>query len=150
MKPTTILTTCVSLSVLLTGCDKPPGRLKDPDQDAVATEPGRDPAIASRIRKEIGAILGKAPDSIKNSDAFIKDLDADSLDTVEIVMAIEEAFDISIEDEAAVKLITVGDLIDYVCIRIKTAPGSLRKISTPETETVETQARKCLESSDRF
>ena len=130
MKPSTILTTCISLGIVLTSCNEQEVQQKVPEERPVAAEPGRDPAVASRIREEIGAILGRNPESIRDTDAFIKDLGADSLDTVEIVMATEEAFDIYIEDAAAEKLVTVGDLIDYVSIRIKTAPGSLKKAGT--------------------
>ena len=46
--------------------------------------------------------------------SFIDDLGADSLDTVELIMSLEDEFDISIEDEAAEKLKTVGDVLDYL------------------------------------
>lgn len=131
-----ILTTCISLGVVMTGCDKPQAELKTVADQPAAIESGLDPGIASRVRKEIGEILGKTPDSIKDTDAFIKDLGADSLDTVEIVMATEEEFDIAIEDEAAEKLITVGDLIEYVSVRLKTAPGSLKKAVPPKNESM--------------
>lgn len=134
MKQTGILTACLSLGVVLGACDKQEVQEQAAEQKPVAAEPGRDPAVASRIRKEIGAILGKSPDAIKDTDAFIKNLGADSLDTVEIVMATEEAFEISIEDADAGKLVTVGDLIDYVCARIKTAPRSLKKTGAPTTD----------------
>ena len=87
----------------------------------------RDAAVDARVRKEIGEILGKSPETIKATDHFVRDLGADSLDTVEIVMAVEEAFNIAIADEDAVKLVTVGDLIDYVSAKTQAAavvPGS--------------------------
>ena len=72
--------------------------------------------------KEIQAIviqiiseqLGKDESEIKMSSHFIEDLDADSLDTVELVMALEEEFDIDIPDEAAEKITTVESAVDFI------------------------------------
>ena len=58
--------------------------------------------------------LGVAKDKINRDSSFVNDLGADSLDTVELVMEIEEAFDLSIPDEAAEKIQTVGDAIKYI------------------------------------
>ena len=58
--------------------------------------------------------LGKSVDEIRPEANFMDDLGADSLDTVELVMAFEEEFDMEIPDEAAEKLFTVQDVIDYV------------------------------------
>lgn len=58
--------------------------------------------------------LGVDADSVKEDAHFIDDLGADSLDTVELVMAFEEEFDIEIPDEDAEKLETVGDAIKYL------------------------------------
>ena len=54
-----------------------------------------------------------APDVNKDT-SFVNDLDADSLDTVELVMALEEEFDLEIADEVAEKITTVGEAVDYI------------------------------------
>ena len=54
------------------------------------------------------------PDKVKPEASFANDLGADSLDTVELVMALEEEFDIEIPDEAAEKIDTVGKAVDYI------------------------------------
>ena len=58
--------------------------------------------------------LGVTEDKVKPEAAFVEDLGADSLDTVELVMALEDAFDLEIPDEDAEKLKKVGDVISYI------------------------------------
>jgi acyl carrier protein len=58
--------------------------------------------------------LGVEPDKVVEGASFIDDLGADSLDTVELVMAFEEEFDLEIPDEDAEKIATVGDAISYI------------------------------------
>tara|TARA_Y100001954_G_scaffold217803_1_gene250290 strand:- start:1049 stop:1285 length:237 start_codon:yes stop_codon:yes gene_type:complete len=58
--------------------------------------------------------LGVEEDEVKDTASFIDDLGADSLDTVELVMAFEEDFDIEIPDSAASEIITVGDAVKYI------------------------------------
>ena len=58
--------------------------------------------------------MGVAPEEVTNEASFINDLGADSLDTVELVMALEEEFDMEIPDEEAEKLQTVGQAVDYI------------------------------------
>ena len=71
-------------------------------------------SVESQVVKIVSEQLGVASDKITRQSAFVKDLGADSLDTVELVMALEEAFDMEIPDEAAEKIETVGDAIDYI------------------------------------
>jgi acyl carrier protein len=70
--------------------------------------------IESRVKQIIVDHLGVAEDTVKNEAAFIDDLGADSLDTVELVMAFEEEFEIEIADDQADSLLTVGAAIDYI------------------------------------
>lgn len=70
--------------------------------------------IEARVRKVIAEKLGVDEASIKNDAGFVEDLGADSLDTVELVMALEEEFNCQIPDEDAEKITTVQQAIDYV------------------------------------
>jgi acyl carrier protein len=70
--------------------------------------------ITQQVRDLIVERLGVNPEQVTEDASFIEDLGADSLDTVELVMAFEEQFDIEIPDEDAEKLTTVGDAIQYL------------------------------------
>ena len=70
--------------------------------------------IQGKVIKIISEQLGKDKSEIKMSSHFIEDLDADSLDTVELVMALEEEFDIDIPDESAEKITTVESAVDFI------------------------------------
>ncbi|MGF1741665.1 acyl carrier protein [Vibrio profundum] len=70
--------------------------------------------IEERVRKIIVEQLGVDEAEVKNEASFVDDLGADSLDTVELVMALEEEFDTEIPDEEAEKITTVQAAIDYV------------------------------------
>ena len=71
-------------------------------------------SIEDRIRTIIAEQLGVKPEQITPEAKFIEDLGADSLDTVELVMALEEEFGNEIPDEDAEKLISVGDVIRFI------------------------------------
>lgn len=71
-------------------------------------------AIEERVKKIIVEQLGVKEEEVKNEASFVDDLGADSLDTVELVMALEEEFDCEIPDEEAEKITTVQAAIDYV------------------------------------
>ena len=73
-----------------------------------------DNPLADRIGKIIVEQLGVNEDQVKPEAKFIEDLGADSLDTVELVMALEEEFETEIPDEEAEKLQSVGDVIKFV------------------------------------
>ena len=73
-----------------------------------------DNSPADRIKKIIVEQLGVNEDQIKPEAKFIEDLGADSLDTVELVMALEEAFGTEIPDQEAEKLQSVGDVIKFI------------------------------------
>ncbi len=70
--------------------------------------------IEARVRKIVADQLGVAEADIKNESSFVDDLGADSLDTVELVMALEEDFGTEIPDDEAEKITTVQLAIDYV------------------------------------
>ena len=70
--------------------------------------------VEEKVRDIIVEQLGVSPDEVLPEASFIDDLGADSLDIVELVMAIEEEFDLDIPDEDAEKMRTVGDAITYV------------------------------------
>ena len=71
-------------------------------------------ALKDRVKDIIVEQLGVDEKDVTDSASFIDDLGADSLDTVELVMAFEEEFDIEIPDEDAEKMNTVGDAIQYL------------------------------------
>ena len=71
-------------------------------------------SIADRVKEIIVEQLGVNPDQVTSEAKFIEDLGADSLDTVELVMAFEEEFGAEIPDEDAEKLQAVGDVIKYI------------------------------------
>lgn len=68
----------------------------------------------TKLQNIVGIQLGIDPQSVKPESNFTKELGADSLDVVELVMAFEEAFDIDINDKAAGQIVTVQDALDYI------------------------------------
>lgn len=71
-------------------------------------------AVAEKVKSIIAEQLGVKPEEVTPTASFIDDLGADSLDTVELVMALEEEFGIEIPDEDAEKMTNVGDAIKYI------------------------------------
>jgi acyl carrier protein len=70
--------------------------------------------IAERVKKIVVEHLGVDAGKVSENASFIDDLGADSLDTVELVMAFEEEFSVEIPDDAAEKIQTVGDAINFI------------------------------------
>ena len=70
--------------------------------------------IEARVKKIVAEQLGVAEADIKNESSFVEDLGADSLDNVELVMALEEEFECEIPDEEAEKITSVQQAVDYI------------------------------------
>jgi acyl carrier protein len=71
-------------------------------------------SVEERVKKIVSEQLGVKDGEVKNEASFVEDLGADSLDTVELVMALEEEFETEIPDEEAEKITTVQLAIDYI------------------------------------
>ena len=70
--------------------------------------------VFDKVKEIIVEQLGVAENAVTQESSFIDDLGADSLDIVELIMALEEEFDIEIPDSDAEKVVTVGDVVDYI------------------------------------
>ncbi|MBD2778840.1 acyl carrier protein [Iningainema tapete] len=77
--------------------------------------------IFEKVKKIVADQLSVEADTITPQSNFANDLGADSLDTVELVMALEEEFDIEIPDEAAEKITTVQEAVDYINNKVATS-----------------------------
>jgi len=75
--------------------------------------------IFDRVKKIVVEQLEVEPEAVKPESNFANDLNADSLDTVELVMALEEEFDIEIPDEAAEQIATVQAAVDYISNKVE-------------------------------
>ena len=75
--------------------------------------------VFEKVKNVIIEQLGVAENNITMEASFIDDLGADSLDIVELIMALEEEFDIEIPDADAEKVVTVGDVVDYIKENVK-------------------------------
>ena len=71
-------------------------------------------SIEEKVRDIIVAELGSSPDKVVSEAKFVEDLGADSLDTVELVMAFEEEFGIEVPEEETDKLLSVGAVVSYI------------------------------------
>ncbi len=74
--------------------------------------------VFEKIKDIVSQQLGKDAEDITMESTFIEDLGADSLDVVELVMALEDEFDIEIDEDDAGSISTVGDVVDYIKARI--------------------------------
>jgi acyl carrier protein len=75
--------------------------------------------VESKVKKIVAEQMGVSEDEITHETSFVNDLNADSLDTVEMVMEFEEEFEMNIPDEEAEKIQTVGQAIDYIKKRLE-------------------------------
>ena len=71
-------------------------------------------SVEQRVIKMVAEQLGVKEEDVQTTSSFVEDLGADSLDTVELIMALEEEFDAEIPDEDAEKIATVNDAISYI------------------------------------
>ena len=71
-------------------------------------------SVEDRVKKIVSDQLGVSMDEVQNDSSFVDDLGADSLDTVELVMVLEEEFYLEISDEDAEKISTVNEAVDYI------------------------------------
>ncbi|TDI89136.1 MAG: acyl carrier protein [Candidatus Dadabacteria bacterium] len=79
----------------------------------------QDQEILSKVKAMVASQLGKSEDEITLESSFIEDLGADSLDLVELIMSMEDEFDLEISDEDAETIITVQDAINFITERKK-------------------------------
>lgn len=80
-------------------------------------------AVAEKVKSIVAEQLGVKLEEVNESSSFVDDLGADSLDTVELVMALEEEFKIEIPDEDAEKITTVGDAVKYITEKSNNQPS---------------------------
>ena len=99
----------------------------DPAGDAPCPNCGyllwKSAALLSQFQNRFSELLNVAPDRITSNTKFMDDLGADSLDQVELVMELEEKFDVDIPEEAAARITTIGDAIRYIEERRRGEPG---------------------------
>lgn len=81
-------------------------------------------SVAEKVKEIVSKQMGVSNDQITNQTSFVNDLGADSLDTVELVMEFENAFDMNIPDEDAEKIQTIGDAINYIEEKVNKCGGA--------------------------
>jgi acyl carrier protein len=84
-----------------------------------------DNSIEARVKRLVAEQLGVSEAEVKNDSSFVNDLGADSLDQVELVMALEDEFDFDISDEDSEKIVTVQNAIDYATANASAADKAL-------------------------
>ncbi|WP_395742822.1 acyl carrier protein [Prosthecobacter sp.] len=107
----------LTLATTLASCGKVKSSSTPPK--AAAPAAGLDAGIVTKVTREVAEILGVDASKIGPDKDLIRDLGADSLDAVEIVMAVEEEFNITIDDASAEKMRTVADIARYVAAKTR-------------------------------
>ena len=105
----------ITLNMMLPSCERAPSASSPPKAAAPATV--LDAGIVARVTKQVSEILGVDVARIGSDKDLFRDLGADSLDAVEIVMAVEEEFKTAIDDASAEKMRTVADIARYVATK---------------------------------
>jgi acyl carrier protein len=100
-----------SLAIVSSGCDRPPSPKPATESRPSAPQPSD---VERRVKKIVAEQLRLKVDNLKPTDRFIEDLKADSLDVVELVMAVEEEFKLEIPDKEAEKMTTIGQVITFL------------------------------------
>ena len=80
-------------------------------------------SIEEKVKNIIVEQLGVEPENVKPESSFVDDLGADSLDTVELMITLESEFDLTIPEEEAAKIRTVGDVINYIKSKLEEKEG---------------------------
>lgn len=106
--------TAITLTITLPNCERAP-TVSSPATEATAAT--LDASIVTRITKQVSEILGVDVAEIGSDKDLFRDLGADSLDAVEIVMAVEEEFNTAIDDASAEKMRTVADIARHVATK---------------------------------
>jgi acyl carrier protein len=78
--------------------------------------------ILAKVKEMVASHLGKSEDEITPDSSFIEDLGADSLDLVELIMSMEDEFELEISDEDAENIITVQDAVNFIQKSVESAP----------------------------
>jgi acyl carrier protein len=98
-----------------------------PEAPAIIADTGiYNASVETEVQNITAKVLGIAPDRVVEAADFVADLGASSLDLVELIMAIEDAFRIEIPDSAAERIATVGDLLVFIRSRVQVAQKAAR------------------------
>jgi acyl carrier protein len=117
----TAIGAAASLAIALPACERK-NEGAPPRNPTEANSPAN-PSIQRSVEKVVAEILGANAPKITPDSRFVEDLGADSLDAVEIVMALEEEFDLMIADEAAAKMAKVSDVTTYISQALEQRPN---------------------------
>lgn len=109
----------VTLSLLAGACKKSEAEPAPETTGATGKSTRYDAAVLSKVTNRISELLGKPVSTITPGKDLVKDLGADSLDAVELVMTLEEDFNIEIDDASAEKMRKVSDVVDYIVSKKK-------------------------------
>ena len=98
----------------------PQWKPRDPQEEPLVPDVSE---IEAKVKKIVAEQMGVAESEITRETSFVNDLNADSLDTVELVMEFEDEFEMSIPDEEAEKIQTVGMAIDFILAHLNSTPS---------------------------
>jgi acyl carrier protein len=110
--------TCTTRLLPVDTCGLPQEKSRDSQEERLVPDATE---IEAKVKKIVAEQMGVAETEITRETSFVNDLNADSLDTVELVMEFEDEFEMSIPDEEAEKIQTVGQAIDFIGEHLKSA-----------------------------